>query len=80
MVEKFNTILSIALLPQIIEIIAEREDIDEMSALRAFYSSETYALLSREETALWHYSPLMLYTMWKSEMMYGKIAFPEESA
>lgn len=78
--EKFNAILSIVLLPQIIELIEQNEKIDEMTALRAFYDSKTYALLSREETALWHYSPMMLYTMWKSETVNGEIAFPEESA
>ena len=75
--ERFNTILSIAIIPQAIALIAEKEGWSEATALNAFYQSKVYELLSCEETKLWHYSPLMLYTLWKDEIETGKIIFPE---
>ena len=48
--KKFNTILSIAIIPQTISLIAENEGIDEMDAMNKFYRSKVYAYLSIEET------------------------------
>ena len=76
--EKFPAILSVALIPQTIALIAEKEGVDDLEALRAFYDSKVYELLANEETKLWHFSPLTLYTMWKQEQETGKIDFPEE--
>lgn len=76
--EKFNTILSIAIIPQVIDLIISKEKKDEISAINAFYSSKTYELLSNEETKMWHYSPLTLYMIWKEEQETGNIIFPEE--
>lgn len=78
--EKFNSILSIAIIPQTISIIAEKENIDETEALNAFYHSKVYSLLAQEETKMWHYSPLTIYNMWKHEKETGEVIFPEESA
>ena len=76
--EKFHAILSVALIPQTVALIAEKEGVDDLEALRAFYGSKVYELLANEETKLWHYSPLTLYTMWKHEQETGNIVFPEE--
>lgn len=78
--EKFNAILSIAIIPQTVSLIAQNEKIDEIKALNEFYNSKVYALLSDEETKMWHYSPLMIYSMWKGEKETGEIPFPEEAA
>lgn len=75
--EKFNSILSIALIPQIVALIAEKECLDDIAATNAFYQSEVYALLAKEETKMWHYSPLTIYMMWKHEKETGEIIFPE---
>ncbi len=76
--EKFQSILSVALIPQIVALIAEREKMGEDEAMEAFYRSETYELLSREETKLWHYSPLTLCRIWEQERQTGALVFPEE--
>lgn len=76
--EKFNSVLSITIVPQTISLIAEKEGVDEMKAMDEFYRSETYSLLSKEETKMWHYSPMTIYTMWKHEKVTGQILFPEE--
>ncbi len=76
--EKFNAILSVILIPQVIDLIMKNESIDDIEALNTFYKSKTYDLLSNEETKLWHYSPLMLYSIWKSETETGDVILPEE--
>lgn len=75
--EKFNAILSIALIPQTVALIAEKEGLDDISAMNEFYASKIYDLLSREETKIWHYSPMTIYTIWKQEKETGKVIFPE---
>lgn len=76
--EKFNSVLSIAIIPQTVALIAEKENVDEIKAMDEFYQSKVYSLLAEEETKLWHFSPLTVYTMWKCEKERGEVLFPEE--
>lgn len=78
--EKFNAILSIAIIPEVISLISKNENIDEIRAINEFYDSKVYSLLSDESTKIWHYSPLTIYHMWKEEKTTGEIIFPEEAA
>ncbi len=43
------------------QIYAKEKGETMLNALRAFYKSETYKELEREETKLWHYGPVALY-------------------
>lgn len=79
MADKFNTILSIVLIPQIIELIINNDNYSDIAATEVFYRSKTYELLNDEQTKLWHYSPLTIYNIWKTEMESGEIVFPEET-
>ncbi len=76
--EQFNAILSIALIPQIVDLIVKNEGLDDVTAMNALYHSKTYEMLEKEETKMWHFSPLTIYTMWKHESITGEIVFPEE--
>lgn len=76
--EKFNSVLSIALIPQTVALIVEKEGLDDITALNEFYQSKVYDLLSEEETKMWHYSPMTVYMMWKLEKETGEVVFPEE--
>lgn len=76
--EKFNSILSIALIPKTIDLIVENLGRDDITAINEFYQSKVYDLLSKEETKMWHYSPMTIYMMWKHERETGEIIFPEE--
>lgn len=76
--EKFNSILSIALIPQIVDLIVNKEGFDNISAMNEFYHSKTYEMLSKEETKMWHFSPMTVYSMWKHEKETGEVVFPEE--
>ena len=46
----FNSILSIALIPQIVALIIEKNELDELTAIKEFYQSKVYELLSNEKT------------------------------
>ena len=76
--EKFNSILSVALIPQIINLIVEKEELDDINSIEEFYNSKTYEALAKEETKVWHFSPLNIYSMWKYEKEHGEVIFPEE--
>jgi len=77
--EKFAAMLFL-MIPQVVHLIAERHSLSEDEAVRRFYDSRLYELLEDEQTKLWHYSPLMLFTMYDEEINTGEITFPEESA
>ncbi len=74
----FNSLLSIVLVPGVVELIIKNMEVDEFRALKLFYNSETYTLLSNEKTKVWLYSPKTIYLMWSSENKTGQILFPEE--
>ena len=76
--DKFNTILSIIIIPQIIDLIVKNLGFDEIKALNEFYYSKTYEMLSKEETKMWHFSPMTVYSMWKYERETGELVFPED--
>lgn len=76
--KQFNSLLSVVIIPQVVNLIAVKENISEKNAIEEFYDSQVYKVLEREETKVWHYSPLTIYFMWKSEKETGEIAFPEE--
>lgn len=76
--EKFNFILSIALIPQTVDLIVNNEGLDDISAMNEFYNSQTYEMLAKEETKMWHFSPMAIYSMWKHEKETGQLVFPEE--
>lgn len=76
--EKFSALLSLAIVPQVVDIIVREEHLSDIEAINVFYQSETYALLEKEETKVWHYSPLAIYHIWKNERETGKIELPEE--
>ena len=76
--EQFCTMLGIAIVPQVINLIVNGYAVDAIEASNLFYNSQTYKYLSNEETKVWHLSPLTLYDMWKGEKETGNIIFPEE--
>ena len=76
--EKFQALLSIAVIPQVVGIIVKERNLSELEAIKAFYHSKTYELLEKEETKVWHYSPLTIYHIWNTEQETGEIMWPEE--
>ena len=76
--QKFTTLLSVVIVPKVIELIIQKENLDEIYAITQFYESKTYEALAKEETKVWHFSPLTIFSMWKYEKETGILLFPEE--
>lgn len=75
---KFNSILTVTILPYTISLIAKHEKFDDITAINKFYYSKTYEMLTNEKTKMWHFSPMTIYTIWKHEQETGELIFPEE--
>ena len=71
----------IAMMPYIstdlVSLISEKQNISEKDAIKKLYSSKLYAALEQEETKLWQYSTLMLYSLFEQEETNGDIRFPD---
>ena len=72
------SILSIVLIPQIVDLIVKNEGLDDISTISEFYHSKTYDMPAKEETKMWHFSPLTIFSMWKHEKETGEAIYPEE--
>ena len=73
----FDVLLHLIIIPQVILLICEKEKALHNNALLEFYQSQTYNLLSKEDSKLWHLSPLAIYTIWKEEQETGELVLPE---
>lgn len=76
--QKFRAIL-VLLVPQVIELIAECYEFDEITATKEFYASKVYSVLKREDTKVWHFSPLTLFNMFDEGKRTDIFVFPEET-
>lgn len=74
--KKFEAML-VLIVPKVIGLIVQNYGLDEVTATRSFYESRVYSLLEREDTKLWHLSPLTLFNMYDEERKTGNITFPE---
>lgn len=75
---KFEVILDI-LVQKTIPLIMGRYGMDEVTALKEFYGSRTYAALENPDTWVWHFSPQGLCDIYTSEKVTGSPKFPEEA-
>lgn len=75
--QQFKAVLTL-ILPKLIALISDNENINEIEATNQLYQSDLYNLLEDESTKLWHFSPLTLYNMYYEEKTSGTITFPEE--
>jgi hypothetical protein len=65
---------------KIIPLIISEYNISEDEAIQTFYSSKLYSFLENAENGVWHYSPKLLFNLYKEELETGSITFPEEAA
>ena len=75
---QFSAMLAI-IVPQIVEQIVKNSNISEVKAVECFYRSNLDQELADETSKLWHYSPLLLYTMYQDELLTGHYDYPEET-
>jgi hypothetical protein len=77
--DQFSALLAV-IVPPIIDQIIKNSNVDEMDAIAGFYRSRLYQELSDEESKLWHYGPMTLYTMYQDELLTGSYRYPEEAS
>ena len=75
--KRFEAVI-VLLVPQVVHLIAENYSYNEITASKEFYESKVYELLEKEDTKLWHLSPLTLFNMFDEEKRTGAFEFPEE--
>ena len=73
---EFEAILPLKVEGIVEQLIAERK-MQLQEALEYLYSSQIYALLEREETKIWHYSPQMLLYLLENEKNTGELRLPQ---
>lgn len=76
--DQFSAMLAI-IVPAVVEQVVKNSNVSERTAIAGFYRSELYRELSDEQSKLWHYSPLTLYTMYQDELLTGTYDYPEEA-
>ena len=76
--DQFSAMLAI-IVPSIIDLITKNSNVSDDIAISRFYQSRLYQELSDENSKLWHYSPLTLYTMYQDELLTGSYDYPEEA-
>ena len=76
--DQFSAMLAM-IVPLIIEQIVKNSNVDDEKVISSFYQSKLYQELSNEESKLWHYSPMTLYTMYQDELLTGSYDYPEEA-
>lgn len=76
--KKYESML-ILIVPAVVKLITENYSWDEIKAADEFYDSKVFECLEREETKLWHLSPLTLFNMFDEEQKTGSFVFPEEA-
>lgn len=74
--DQFSAMLAI-IVPPIIDLITQNSNVSDDIAISRFYQSRLYQELSDENSKLWHYSPLTLYTMYQDELLTGSYDYPE---
>ena len=75
---QFSVLLAI-IVPEITSLITKNSNSTETQAISLFYRSKLYRELADENSKLWHYSPLTLYTMLQDELLTGNYDYPEEA-
>jgi hypothetical protein len=61
----------------VVEQLVEERKMPLQDALEYLYSSQLYALLEREETKIWYYSPQMLLYLLENEKNTGELRLPQ---
>ena len=75
---QFSVLLAI-IVPEITSLITKNSNITETQAISLFYRSKLYRELADENSKLWQYSPLTLYTMLQDVLLTGNYEYPEEA-
>ena len=75
-VNLFNDLFPLKI-QSLLEELRKQHSLSFSEALHFLYTSQTYALLEKEETKFWHYSPRMLVEMLFHEKETGEVYLPD---
>ena len=67
------------IVPRLIWVIIENNNLSEKEAFTLLYSSELYKQLENPKTKLWHLSVPSLFELFVQEQTTGEITYPEEA-
>ena len=56
---------------KVIQRIIDKYGLDQMSAARAFLTSETHQMLENADMAMWEFSERAIFDMWEAERITG---------
>lgn len=74
-----HSALLTVVVPMVVWEIVKATGLDEKTAVERFFASRVYEELLDETRKLWHYSPLVLASMYDEEVKTGSITYPEEA-
>ena len=61
----------------LVAMICNKRGLTGEEAIKELYNSKLYEMLENEETKVWHYSTLMLYSLYEQERATGILEFPD---
>ena len=76
---KYAGYLAVVISPAVVGLLVESLGIDEVSAMKKYFTSSAYAAISDEEQKLWHHSPQLLASLVEEELRTGKFTYPQEA-
>ena len=56
---------------EVVNKISSKYGIEAMDALRRFWKSETYQMLTDDSLEMWDFSPMGIFDMWENEQITG---------
>ena len=74
-----HSALLTVVVPMVVGEIIKATGLDEKTAVERFFASRVYGELLDETRKLWHYSPMVLASMYDEEVKTGSITYPEEA-
>jgi hypothetical protein len=56
---------------EVVNLLSEKYGFSAIASLRAFFDSETYAMLSNADLEMWDFAPAAIFDMWETEQITG---------
>ena len=76
---KYAMYLAVVVSPAVVGLLTESLGVDEVSAMKKYFTSSVYAAISDEGQKLWHHSPQLLASLVEEELRTGKFTYPQEA-
>lgn len=74
--DNYSTLLGTTTIPSVMREL----NVSTLNEAAQFYDSEIYALLSEQETGLWHLSPVTIAELYREELTGALPQMPEEQS